>query len=335
MEVNVTATFDKARMTMNDIDAIAVTTRPGLTLSLLVGLRYAKFMARKFEKPIIPIHHMQAHALTIRMEKNVNYPFLCLLASGGHCLLAFVKSATKFVLLGESVDMAPGLCFDKVARELQLKNLPHLAHMHGGAAIEMAAKNAKNPNRFKFCEPMMKFRNCQFSFSGLQVAAIQFVETARLTSHQRPDQTIPEYEDLCASLLHSLTKHIVRKTQRAMEIIDSEGMWKDSEQKRLVFSGGVACNNFIYTALAQLCEQMTYTIYRPSKNLCTDNGVMIAWNGVERWLVEREKYLSLNIDELRVVDREPIGENMIETINRLSIKCRWKKLPIFSDSLQK
>lgn len=271
---------------------------------------------------------MQAHALAVRMEHKVDYPFLCLLASGGHCLLTFVRNTTEFVILGESCDEAPGECFDKVARELQLKNLPHLAQAQGGQAIEIAAENAKNPLRFDFPHMLTKGRNCQFSFAGLKSSAIRSIVEARLANNLRPDQTITEYEDFCAGLLHSVAKQIARKTQRAMEFAEWEGMWKGSDQKRLVFSGGVACNNFIYTALGQLCEQMNYEIYRPSKKLCTDNGIMIAWNGIERWLLDKEEYTSLNIDDLWAYDRQPVGESEVETVCRAGIKCTWKKLPI-------
>lgn len=107
-------TLRKSNFGFSDLDAFAVTNRPGLPLSLLVGVRYTKHLARKHSKPIIPVHHMEAHALMARMENRINYPFLTLLCSGGHCLLAFVKSYNDFYLLGETLDDAPGEAFDKV-----------------------------------------------------------------------------------------------------------------------------------------------------------------------------------------------------------------------------
>lgn len=319
-------------MTLDDIDAIAVTTRPGLSLSLLVGTRYAKHLSRKFSKPIIPIHHMQAHALTVRIEHKVDYPFLCILASGGHCLLTFVKNTTDFLILGEAIDGAPGECFDKVARELQLRNMPDFAQTHGGQAIEIAARNSKDPNRFEFPLPLAKDRNCQFSFSGLKTAAMRLIENSRANENLGPDEVLKHYEDFCAGFLRSITKHIVRRTQRAMEFCEYNGFWDDAPGRRLVFSGGVACNTFIYTALKQLSNGKDYEMYRPSRKLCTDNGIMIAWNGVERWMQDRNKYIAADIDDIRIEPKEPIGKNLIQKVSEANIKCTWEKIPILESS---
>lgn len=332
IEGNVAATFAKAGMKISDIDAVAVTTRPGLSMSLQIGVRYAKYLSRRYEKPIIPIHHMQAHALTARMEHKIDYPFLCFLASGGHCLLVFVKSTTEFRILGDAIDQAPGKAFDMVARVLQLNNLPHLANVSGGQTIEIAAQTARNPMQFQFPQPTLKDRNCQFTFAVFSAWSKQLNTKIRLDSDVNPDQPITEYEDFCAGYLRAITKHMVRQTQRAMEFCEWNDMWKGLSQKRLVFSGGVACNNYIYTALTQLCEATGYQIYRPSKRLCTDNGIMIAWNGVERWLQAKEAYTSLNIDDIVFHRREPIGKNLIDTVTRAAIKCKWKHIPILDDN---
>lgn len=318
-------------MTVDNIDAIAVTTRPGLSLSLLVGLRYAKHLCRKHSKPIIPIHHMQAHALTARVENKIDYPFLCLLASGGHCLLTFVRNTTEFLILGEAVDDAPGECFDKVAREMQLKNLPQFAECNGGTAIEIAARSATNPNRFEFPTPLARERNCQFSFSGSKTSAHRLLAKLRTEQQLQPDQVITHYEDFCAGFLRAMTKQMVRRTQRAMAFCDREHLWGDSIERRFVFSGGVACNDFIYTALQQLSQPLGYDVFRPSKEFCMDNGIMIAWNGVERWLVEREKYAALDVDELRAEPKEPIGESLVNKLSTANIKCDWVKIPILRD----
>lgn len=324
---NIASTFAKANMTIDDIDAIAVTTRPGLSMSLLVGLRYAKHLCRKYSKPLIPIHHMQAHALTARVEHKIDYPFLCLLASGGHCLLTFVKSTTEFMILGEAIDDAPGECFDKVARELQLKNLPQFAKCTGGAAIELAARAAVNPNRYEFPLPLARDRNCQFSFSGLKSFAHRTIGDLRSKENLHPDQTITHYADFCAGFLRTITKVIVRRTQRAMSFCDREQLWGDAAARRLVFSGGVACNDFIYTALQQLCQPLDYDLFRPSRQFCTDNGIMIAWNGVERWQFEKEKYLDVDLDTIRVEPKEPLGVNFVKQLASANIQCDWARIP--------
>lgn len=147
----------------------------GLPLSLIVGLRYAKYLARKYRKPIIPIHHMEAHALMARMTNKVPFPFLCILISGGHSLLTLVKSTSQFYLLGETLDDAPGEAFDKIARRLKLRNLPEYAWLSGGRSIEQAAMSSDNPRKYDFPLPLSHYRDCQFSFAGLKNTATRHI----------------------------------------------------------------------------------------------------------------------------------------------------------------
>uniref|UniRef100_V5H8L1 N(6)-L-threonylcarbamoyladenine synthase n=1 Tax=Ixodes ricinus TaxID=34613 RepID=V5H8L1_IXORI len=114
------------------MSAIAVTVRPGMSLSLLVGLNFARRLAAKHGKPLIPIHHMEAHALAVRLVQRVDFPYLVLLVSGGHCQLAVVRDIDDFLLLGQTMDDAPGETFDKVARRLKLTNLPECRGLSGG-----------------------------------------------------------------------------------------------------------------------------------------------------------------------------------------------------------
>lgn len=150
----------------------------GLPLSLLVGARFAKHIARKYNKPLVPVHHMEAHALQARMEQNIPFPFLCLLISGGHSQLVFVRSATQFLLLGETLDDAPGEAFDKIARRLRLFLLPKYSYWNGGQAVEDAAKDAKNAARFEFPLPLARDRNCNFSFAGIKNNAFRNIRAA-------------------------------------------------------------------------------------------------------------------------------------------------------------
>lgn len=161
----------------------------------MIGLRYAKHLARKYSIPLIPIHHMEAHALTVRLENpELNFPFLCLLATGGHCQLALVKGVSEFILLGESVDGAPGACFDRVARSLGLQTLPEYQNFSGGRALEAAAYRAINANRFGFNLPLSFHRDCQFSFDGLRGGAIYTIDGLRHRLKLRPDEMFPYYE---------------------------------------------------------------------------------------------------------------------------------------------
>lgn len=140
----------------------------GLPLSLMVGLRFARYIARKHNKPLVPVHHMKAHALQARMEHDIPYPFLCLLISGGHSQLCFVKGPDEFLLLGESLDDAPGEAFDKIARRLRLYINPEYRKWSGGQIVESAAKFSTNPHAFEFPLPLARMRNCNFSFAGLK-----------------------------------------------------------------------------------------------------------------------------------------------------------------------
>lgn len=132
-------------------------------------------------KPLIPIHHMKAHALTIRMiDPTVGFPFLCFLISGGHCLLAWVRDVDEFILLGESKDDAPGEAFDKVARRLKIRHLGgEFAQMSGGQAIEKLAEKGNN-QAFDFVIPMAKHQDCCFSFSGLKAQAQRHIQAMEL-----------------------------------------------------------------------------------------------------------------------------------------------------------
>lgn len=324
--------MSKANLSINDVDAIAVTSRPGILLSLTVGIRYAKHLSRKYKKPLIPIHHMEAHALTARLENQpaLDFPFLCLLMSGGHCLLALVKDVTDFNLLGESVDTPPGECFDKAARMIGLLNLPEYSSVSGGRAIELEAYKSKNAERFNFPHPMSTYRDCQFSFSGFKSMTMTIVENLHKNNQLKPGELIPYHEDFCASLLKATTKHIMRKTQRAIQYCERKGFFGfgvNEKPKSLVFSGGVACNDFIYHAIGEMAEQFGYKSFRPSKHLCTDNGVMIAWNGIERWQKNADFYRKLNIDSILPVQREPFNINLIDDLKSKKIECNWNKVP--------
>lgn len=274
---------------------------------------------------------MEAHALTARMENSkLRFPFLCLLASGGHCQLALVRNVTDFILLGESLDSSPGACLDRVARALRLQLLPEYQNFSGGKAIEMAAYKSKNPEKFTFNIPLHEQRSCQFSFDGLRGHCIQNIIDIRNRLNIPPDEMIPLYEDLCASLLKTITKHMLQRTQRAILYCDRIGAFGHGASKlprAFVFAGGVACNDFIYKALREMVSHFGFESYRCSKKLCSDNGVMIAWNGIERWIENESFYRNLDVDSVIPDCFATLGVDHTEQVAKKHLKCDWVKVP--------
>uniref|UniRef100_A0A336MN16 N(6)-L-threonylcarbamoyladenine synthase n=1 Tax=Culicoides sonorensis TaxID=179676 RepID=A0A336MN16_CULSO len=329
IEPVVNSTMEKSGLNISDLDAIAVTNRPGLQLSLLVGVRYAKHLARKFNKPIIPIHHMEAHSLTKRMEENIPFPFLCLLVSGGHCLLSICKDVDKFVLLGESIDDAPGEAFDKISRRLKLRNLPEFRNLSGGEAIELAASRADKSKEYQFPLPLAKQRDCQFSFSGLKNTANRYIHREEVDNDIPSDGIMPGYQNFSLSFLKGVVRHICHRTQRAIEFTERIKLFDESSTKSLVVSGGVACNDFLFEAINQLGQQFDYKVVRPRRKLCTDNGVMIAWNGVEKF--KQGIDVTTDYQSIRPYGKCQLGESWIEKVKEANITCKWAKIPILRD----
>lgn len=271
---------------------------------------------------------MEAHALAARIENKVEFPYLCLLVSGGHSLLAFVKNVTDFYLLGETLDDAPGEAFDKTARKLKLRNVPGFEWKSGGSAIELAASQStlNESGKYQFPLPLSRYKDCQFSFAGMKNTARKFIDREERALQLAVDQVIPDYRDFCKSFLAGITRHICNRTQRAIEYCDEENMFEGKE-RTLVVSGGVACNDFIFTGVSQLCEEFKFKAVRPSHKLCTDNGVMIAWNGVERLLVNNNE-LVYDTSGLMVHPKCPLGISIIDKVKAKNVNCKWAKLPL-------
>lgn len=327
IEPTVKKTLEKASLTMDNISAIAVTLRPGLPLSLAVGMKYAKHLARHHNKPIIPIHHMEAHALAARMHHQIEFPFLVLLISGGHCLLAVVEDINHFKLLGESMDIAPGEMFDKIARRMKLKNIPEYSKISGGEAIEQAATKATNPHIFKLPLPLVEYKDCNFSFNGLKTSVLLHLTKKEKEHEVIAHKLIPEVNDLCAAALMATSRHLVHRTQRAMEFCELNSLIP-ANNKQLVVSGGVACNNYIFNTLTMLCNEFDYRIYRPLPKLCTDNGVMIAWNGLEKWRQNIDIVTDLDLLDIKAVS--PLGENLISEVSHAKIPVKLMKIKMYS-----
>ncbi|EFN64479.1 Probable O-sialoglycoprotein endopeptidase 2 [Camponotus floridanus] len=315
-----------ANLRLRDIDAIATTTKPGLSLSLSVGNTFGQYLSRIGNKPYIPIHHMEAHALTVRMVQKVDFPYLVLLVSGGHSLLAIVENVDKFYTLGTTLDNAPGEIFDKIARRLKLANIPEFSHMSGGQAIEIAASKATNATKFAF-EPIITHkRNCQFSFSGMLNKCLYYISKQEKEFEIDGSTVIPDAYNLCAAVQMCTVKHICHRTQRAMEFISNLNLISQ-EKRTLVISGGVACNNFLAKALEIVCSEKGFKFVRTPPRLCNDNGVMIAWNGAERWMANIGVIRDRNEIEMVTVEKKaPLGESWIERVQDANIKCKLVKL---------
>ncbi|VEL14509.1 unnamed protein product [Protopolystoma xenopodis] len=269
---------------------------------------------------------MEAHALTALLtEKRLRFPFIVLLLSGGHSLIAVVRGVDDFVLLGTGLDASPGAIIDKLSRRLHLPSLRispdhDLSCVSGGRAMELIYQILKgNPRAYSLPLPRSVSRDCDFSFSGIHVAAERLIERIELDNLSRSDihegeefvasaeerlmntnSVLPRLNlsivsDVCASIQYTISKHICRKTQRAIEFALSNGLLvrnsgaefpcSDSSESAfkgssLVVSGGVGANQLIRDNLERVAAHYKINFVAPPPSLCTDNGVMIAWNGV-------------------------------------------------------
>ncbi len=247
-----------ASVTLKEIDAIAVTAGPGLIGGVIVGVMTAKAMAAASGKKVVAVNHLEAHALTARLTDNVEFPYLLLLASGGHCQFIGVEGVGKYKKLGGTVDDALGEAYDKVAKLLRMG-------MPGGPAVEKFAKSG-NPKAHSFKVPMQGREGCDLSFSGLKTAVRMAVEGKTLSEQDKAD--------ICASFQHVAAESVADRLKNAMRLFKGNG--------NFVMAGGVAANQFLKTRLAAEAENAGMKLVVPPPALCTDNAAMIAWAGIER-----------------------------------------------------
>lgn len=256
-----------ANLSLNEVDAISVTGGPGLIGGVMVGVMLAKGLAAASGKPLIAVNHLEGHALTARLTDDVQFPFLLLLVSGGHCQLLSVEGLGTYKRLGTTMDDALGEAFDKVAKLLGL-GYP------GGPAVERMAKNG-NPNRFKLPCPLQGREGCDFSFSGLKTAVLQLTESLReKEGNTLSDATIA---DICASFQKTCGDSVEDRVKNAFKMF-AKGR---KTPHTLVVAGGVAANQYLRGRLESLCGKHGFQLVAPPIRLCTDNAAMIAWTGVE------------------------------------------------------
>ncbi|MAC40798.1 MAG: tRNA (adenosine(37)-N6)-threonylcarbamoyltransferase complex transferase subunit TsaD [Pelagibacterales bacterium] len=280
--------INKANLSISQVDVIAATAGPGLLGGLLVGLTTAKAISLAAKKPFIAINHLDGHALTPRLSHSLEFPYLLLLISGGHSMFLAVEGPGKYKLLGQSIDDALGEAFDKTGRLLGL-GYP------GGPAIEKIAVNG-DPFRFRLPHPLKGRDNCDFSFSGLKTAV-------RQTAEKLSPLTLKDREDIAASFQYTICKIIEERLKNAIR----EYIEYYPNDRRLATSGGVASNNMIRKTLLNLAEKNSFDLFIPEPKLCTDNGAMIAWAGVEHSLLGHKSDYSFDVRA-----RWPLGENCYE-----------------------
>ena len=258
--------MQEAGLGFPDVDGVAATAGPGLIGGLIIGLVTAKAIAAVHRRPLLAVNHLEAHALTARLtDPDLAFPYLLLLVSGGHCQLLMVTGVGCYQRLGTTLDDALGEAYDKAAKMLNL-GYP------GGPAIENAARSG-DTKAFAFPRPMSGKPNCHFSFSGLKTAlrhAIKDLGSKAL----KP----PQINDLCASFQAAAIDSLLDRTTRAVKLTQS----MSEPPKALVIAGGVAANAYLRTRLDHLAAEAGLPLIAPAPRLCTDNGVMIAWAGIER-----------------------------------------------------
>ncbi len=263
------SSLDDAGMELDDVDAIAATTGPGLIGGLLVGVMTAKAMAKAAGKPFIAVNHLEGHALTVRLSHDVPFPFLLLLVSGGHCQILDVSGVGDYSRYGSTIDDAVGEAFDKTAK---LLGLPY----PGGPAVEQAALKG-DAMRFKLPRPLLQSDNCDFSFSGLKTAVRRL---AQKCVEERGGLYRDDINDICAAFQLAIGDCLCNRVGKAMKKFNS--LHPDVPSPTLVVAGGVAANLALKSRLEETAQAGGYAMVAPALELCTDNGAMIAWAGLER-----------------------------------------------------
>ncbi|MDB1135706.1 tRNA (adenosine(37)-N6)-threonylcarbamoyltransferase complex transferase subunit TsaD [Candidatus Anaplasma sp. TIGMIC] len=252
-----------ADLSFSDLSCIAVTAGPGLVGSLIVGVMFAKAVAFTMEKPIIPVNHLEAHALVARMLYDVKFPFLVLIISGGHCQFMLAHGVGNYTKLGCTIDDSLGEAFDKVSRMLGLS-------YPGGPSVEEKALKGEGSKYF-FPRALNKRPGCDFSFSGLKTAVRTAIEKAGALDEQVVCDICASFQECVGEILSSKIK---RAAIAARELCNGD-------VNTLVVTGGVASNNFLRSIIALCVEEVGFSVVFPPRELCTDNGIMVAWAGLE------------------------------------------------------
>ena len=268
----VNRSLDDANLTFDDIDAIAVTNRPGLIGALLVGVAAAKSLTYSHNLPLLGINHIEGHIYANYMvHETISFPHICLTVSGGHTLLVEVYEGWKYKVLGTTQDDAAGEVYDKVAKYLGL-GFP------GGRIIDELAQEG-DPNAIDFPRPMLHSGNYQFSFSGIKTSVRYYIEKTKKNGMNT------RIEDIAASFQAAVVDVLVAKTIEAA---------KTNNSRSITLTGGVAANSHLRSSLTVVADDIDVKVYYPPIRLCTDNGAMIAGIAYEKYTQGLQDDLSLN-----------------------------------------
>ncbi len=282
INIIVQKSLDVARVKLDDIDTLAVTNRPGLPGSLLVGVCFAKAIAGTLKKNIIGVNHLAGHVFSACIENNIPFPFICLTASGGHTALYYVTNYGEYTIIGQTTDDAAGEAFDKIAKLIGL-DYP------GGPVIEKLAQAVNFQDFFHY--PRLKDRQTlDFSFSGLKTAVLY--DLVKKNLYKLKEKKFLGHEDrylqqqVASSLLVCVGDIFDQHIKRAFTLYP--------QAKALAFVGGVACNNYLKTRLKDVAHRLAKEFYVPSKQYCTDNGAMIAF--VAHYKAQKGEFSDLSLD---------------------------------------
>ena len=259
-----------AGLTLAQMDAVAVTSGPGLIGGVLSGVMLAKGISAATGLPLLGVNHLAGHALTPRLTDGMAFPYLLLLVSGGHCQFLVVRGSDSFQRLGGTIDDAPGEAFDKIAK---LLGLPQ----PGGPFVEAEAAKG-NAKRFPLPRPLLDRPGCDLSFSGLKTAVLRARDALVA---EKGGITVQDRADLCAGFQAAVADVLAEKTRRALEVYLAGA----PDVPFLAVAGGVASNATLRAALETVAARLGVAFAAPPLRLCTDNAAMIAWAGIERHLM--------------------------------------------------
>ena len=265
IEFIVKKAIKESYLDINDLDGVAATAGPGLIVCLTVGLNIGKAIAGSLKKPFVAVNHLEGHALSPKINKKIDFPYLLLLISGGHTQFLEVNGVNNYRRLGTTIDDALGEAFDKTAKLLGIE-------FPGGPIIEKWAKKGDR-NYFKLPKPILKKGGCNLSFAGLKTAVLR---TSKKLKNEK------EKYHLAASFQKTINEILYEKTKVAMKefLIN-----KENNTNTFVIAGGVASNLSIRENLIKLAKEKNFISIFPPMNLCSDNAAMIAWTGIERYKI--------------------------------------------------
>ncbi|KAI1714159.1 glycoprotease family domain-containing protein [Ditylenchus destructor] len=307
----VTECAAEANLRLSDLDAVSVSSRPGLVICLKVGADKAIALSREYRLKLIPAHHMRAHAIVCRLIRpDITYPFVSLLISGGHSLIVVCRDVDRFEIMGHAGIGQPsaGGCLDKLARTIGLEP----KGTHYAAALEDMGRNASHDGYKRYPVMIPRGENADFNFQMILGRYKYIIGTTDLNAENN-------LADLCASIQFSIMTHICTKLAYVFKyLLYTDENMRDAAKKTLVVAGGVASNSYLMGCIGVMGKRFDFETYAPPPSLCTDNAEMVAWLGMELLLrgnpcADIYEYDSLP-DQIYVLARSDIGEDMRHTL---------------------